>query len=50
VDITAWHKNQAAVLYYKGDIITLWLFLSDLFEQYDELSATFAHRMPYADS
>ena len=38
VDITKWHKNQAVVLYYKGDILTLWLFLGDVFERYDELT------------
>ena len=29
-------KHQAVILYYKGEILTLWLFLSKLFQQYDE--------------
>ena len=36
MEITRRDKNQAIILYYKGDILTLWLFLSDLFELYDE--------------
>jgi hypothetical protein len=35
-----YHKlgQKSSRLYYKGDILTLWLFLSDVFERYDELT------------
>ena len=36
MEITPWDKNQAIILYYKGDILSLWLFLSNLFQRYDE--------------
>lgn len=36
LEITTRDKNQAAILYYKGDILTLWLFLSDILDRYDE--------------
>jgi len=36
VEISTRHKNQAVILYYKGDILTLWLFLTDLLDRYDE--------------
>ena len=36
VEITNGQKNQAVILYYKGDILTLWLFLSNLFDRYDD--------------
>src|SRR5271163_2362067 len=45
VDITNWHKNRAVVLYYKGDILTLWLFLGDVFQRYDELTLCSCNRL-----
>lgn len=36
MEITPWDKTQAVIHYYKGDILSLWLFLSRLFGRYDE--------------
>ena len=36
MEISSWETTKADLLYYKGDILTLWMYLSELFARHDQ--------------
>lgn len=48
IHIADWERTKADLLYYQGDVISLWIYLSELFSRYDgKLSAALPGSTPH---